>query len=128
LSGFGGTLDEIISNDFTFDRRLVEISPSDAGFESDDCGIWTNDLSPITSAPVAPFSNGQYQVGAEVAPGLWRNSDSSEGCYWERQSGFSGELGDIIANSFSFSIQTVQISAGDVGFLASRCGTWTKIG
>jgi hypothetical protein len=63
-----------------------------------------------------------------VAPGLWRNNDSSESCYWERLSGFSWQLKDIIANEISNSIQTVRIGAGDVGFHASRCGTWRYLG
>ena len=39
LSGFGGTLDEIIANNFG-PTGVVTISPSDAGFQSDRCGTW----------------------------------------------------------------------------------------
>jgi hypothetical protein len=43
-AGFAGTIDDIIANDFvgTASQRVVTISPTDAGFYSDnDCGVWT---------------------------------------------------------------------------------------
>lgn len=46
-----------------------------------------------------------------MAPGLWRNSDYSDTCYWERLSGFSWEFRDLVVNDISDSIQTVQIDA-----------------
>jgi len=126
LSGFGGSTDEIIANNFTQSRQLVTISPSDVGFSAQGCGTWTQDLSPVTSDPSAPFGDGMYQVGSEVAPGTWRN-DSTPGCYWARLSGFSHETSQIVANNFGDDQQIVTIGSGDVGFEASGCGTWTKI-
>jgi len=41
LSGFGGSLDEIIANDNSGGPTVVTISPSDIGFESSGCGTWT---------------------------------------------------------------------------------------
>ena len=125
LSGFGGTLGEIIANDFTFEIQIVTIDPADAGFESSACGIWSNDLSPRTPSPTSPFGGGDYQVGTEVAPTRWRNTDSSGGCFWERLSGFGGTLGDIIANQFSNVIEIVDISLVDIGFSSEDCGTWS---
>lgn len=126
LSGFGGTTDEIIANNFTQSRQLVTISPSDIGFSAQGCGSWTQDLSPITSNPSASFADGMYQVGSEVAPGTWRN-DGTPGCYWARLSGFSHETYHIIANNFGDDQQIVTVGAGDAGFETSGCGTWTKI-
>ncbi len=128
LSGFGGTIGDIIENEFATVSLVVTIDPSDAGFESDGCGTWTNDIAYRAGPPTAPFGDGTWFVGDEIAPGLWRNSDSSGGCYWERRSGFSWSLDDIIANGFSTAIQTVAIAADDAGFFSERCGTWTKIG
>ena len=127
LSGFGGELDDIITNEFTFDRDIVQITGSEEGFESSGCGTWTNDLSPRKS-PGSKMGSGAYLVGFEVRPGLWRNSNSSDGCYWERTSGFTNTLGEIHANNFTFDIQIVEIKKSDVGFTSSDCGTWTKIG
>jgi len=132
LSGFGGTIDDIIANEYTSGSvpLTVTIEPTDAGFESDaDCGTWTNEIQFRLPPTTAPFGNGTWFVGEEVAPGTWRNSDSSAGCYWERRSGFSWQLADTIANGFSTSaIQTVTIEGSDEGFYSKNCGTWTKIG
>ncbi|CAN5623131.1 hypothetical protein BH24ACT5_BH24ACT5_20090 [soil metagenome] len=43
LSGFGGDLDDVISIEVIDSEgpQIVEILPTDAGFSSDGCGIWT---------------------------------------------------------------------------------------
>lgn len=41
VSGFGGTLGEIIANDNVTGAAIVSIDPSDAGFMSHGCGEWT---------------------------------------------------------------------------------------
>ncbi len=128
LNGFGGTLDDVITNEFTFVIDIVSIESGDAGIESDGCGTWSNDLSRRTSSPTAAFGGGAFQVGSEIAAGMWRNDDSSGGCYWERVSGWSGSIADIIANEFSTSPQTVTIADIDLGFFSEGCGTWSKIG
>jgi len=127
-SGFGATLDEIISNAFTDIPQVVTIAPTDAGFESDGCGPWTSDLSPITFEPWASFGDGVYIVGtdSDIAAGTWRSSAFTGSCYWERKNGFGGTLDEIEANSFSSIRQIVTIEAGDVGFESDGCGTWTR--
>lgn len=123
LSGFGGTLGEIIANDFGVGPQVVTVAPGDVGFESSRCGTWTSDLSAISSSLASPFGDGTFIVGVDVGAGTWR-SDGGD-CYWARLSGFSGTFGDIIANDFGGNIVT--ISASDAGFTTSGCGSWTKL-
>jgi S-layer family protein len=127
LSGFGGTFGEIIANDFGSIKIVVEIKSSDAGFSTDQCGTWTNNLSAITSSLTAPFGAGTYIVGTDIGAGTW-SAPGGASCYWERVSGFGGQVSDIIANDFAPTSPVVAISAGDAGFRSSDCGTWTKIG
>ncbi|MEX2315225.1 MAG: hypothetical protein WD628_05855, partial [Thermomicrobiales bacterium] len=128
LSSLGGELDDIIANEFTFHRSIATIAPSDLAFSTDRCGTWTSDLSAVTGSPTDPFSDGTFIVGVDIGPGTWRNSDSSDGCYWARLSGFSGELDDIIDNEFTYvAIQTVVVGNADVGFQTSGCGAWTRV-
>ena len=75
-----------------------------------------------------PLGDGMWLVTQEVAAGTWQNSDSSQGCYWERLTGFSGELFDIIVNQFTFNPTIVTISSGDTGFHSDGCGVWTYTG
>lgn len=126
LSGFGGTLDEIIANDNAPGSHvIVDISSSDLGFTSSRCGSWVPFSSAITVASV--ISNGVWKVGSEMAAGTW-SSPGSSSCYWARLSGFGGTLDEIIANDFSTSDAViVTVSSSDVGFTTTRCGTWTKI-
>jgi hypothetical protein len=41
LSGFGGTTDQIIANGLGQSAVIVTIAPTDAGFETQDCGSWS---------------------------------------------------------------------------------------
>jgi len=126
LSGFGGSMDEVIANEFTTIRQLVTIKETDVGFSAEDCGRWTQDLSTITDSPTDPFGDGMYIVGVDIEPGTWRTEGSS-GCYWERLSGFGHEFDDIIANEYADTQQIVTISPDDAGFESSDCGTWSKV-
>lgn len=129
LSGFGGTLDDIITNDISDDgRSIVTIGAGDAGFRSNRCGTWVPDVGPITLSPTEPFAGGTFRVGRDISPGTWRSSPGTDGCYWERLSGFGGTIDEIIANDFADGQLMVTISATDVGFTSSRCGIWTKVG
>jgi hypothetical protein len=126
LAGFGGTLDEIIANKNEVGPTVVTIAKTDKGFRSNRCGTWTQDLSPITSSPTAPFGDGTFIVGKDIAAGRWRSS-GGQGCYWARLKGFGEVLDDLIANDNVSGQAIVEIRSGDAGFSSHRCGTWTKI-
>lgn len=126
LRGFGGALGDIIANDIGQGPWIVTIAATDKGFNSSGCGLWTLDLSPITSSPTAPFGGGMYFVGKDIAPGTWQSSGGA-GCYWERLTGFSGQLRDIKANDIVNGATVVEIEPGDQGFNSVRCGAWTKL-
>jgi hypothetical protein len=123
---FGGTPDEIIVIHLSI--QTVQIKPGDVGFTSQGCGTWSDHFFAPSSGPTQLFGAGEWIVGTEIAPGLWRNTNSSGGCYWARLSDFGATVSAIIANYFGSSIQTVQITGSDVGFESYNCGIWTKIG
>lgn len=125
LSGFGGTLSEILDNENTNGPAIVTITANDVGFNSARCARWTQDLSPITASPTAPFpGDGTWFVGVDIAPGTWVNTGTPN-CYWARLEGFSGSISDIAANDNESGTAIVTISPNDVGFSSARCGTWT---
>lgn len=78
------------------------------------------------SGPTTPGS-GTFAVGTDIAPGTYV-AVGTDGCYWARLSGFSGDFDDIIANDIGDGQRVVTIAAGDVGFESNRCGTWTRTG
>ena len=81
-----------------------------------------------TATPRVAFSDGTYRVGPDIAAGTYRSVATADNCYWARLSGFGGTLDDIIANYFGNSPTIVTIAPADVGFRASNCGGWTRIG
>lgn len=70
--------------------------------------------------------DGTWLVGEDIEPGVYRNSGDGSSCYWERLSGLSGELGDIIANGIPDGPVVVEIAGSDVAFSSQGCGTWTN--
>jgi hypothetical protein len=122
LSGFGGTLDEIVANYIGAGYAMVTISPTDVGFRSERCGTWSSDLSRVTASTTS-FGEGTLIVSTDVQPGTYMSS-GTDSCYWARLSGFGGTLDDIIANHFGGGPAVVTILASDRGFKSSGCGTW----
>jgi len=130
LRGFSGSLSDVLANDFQgFNgRAIVDILPTDAGFEFDaDCGNFQTYVPP--AAPSAAIAPGAHVVGAHITPGTYVTNASS-GCYWERVRSFDGTTSAIIANDFvgSAGQVIVAIAPSDVGFFADDdCGTWTRL-
>jgi sugar-specific transcriptional regulator TrmB len=87
--------------------------------------------APATSSDTASstdktFGDGTYQVGTDIQPGTYRTREGSPGCYYERLSGFSGEMNEILANGVTDAPAIVTIKPTDAGFQSQGCGTWTK--
>ncbi len=125
LAGFSGEMDDLLDNGATDAPAIVTILPTDAGFESQRCGTWTQDLSAITQSKTS-FGAGAYFVGTDIEPGTYRSSGSS-GCYYERLSDFTGNMDSLIDNGATDASAIVTIAQTDAGFESQRCGTWTKI-
>ncbi|HEY2846177.1 MAG TPA: hypothetical protein VGI80_00065, partial [Pyrinomonadaceae bacterium] len=123
-SGFTGDPSEALATATPQGPAVVTIKATDKGFDSTGCGMWTSDLSRITTSPTAPFGDGEYQVGIDISPGTWK-AQNAAGCYWARLKGFSGEPSDMITNSNDSGI--VKISKDDKGFTTSGCGSWNKV-
>jgi hypothetical protein len=130
LSGLGGTLDEILANDFRgyAGRVIVDIRSTDLAFSFDaDCGTFKTYTAPPSPAPT--ISPGSHVVGSNIYSSTY-SASAAGGCYWERVTSFDGTLSSIIANDFvgSAGTQYVTINPGDVGFSTDGdCGVWTKL-
>lgn len=130
LRGLGGSLGDIIANDFVgynAAQIIVDIASGDLAFKTDaDCGTWSGNPRRGLAANISP---GAWLVGSQVSPGTY-SANASSGCYWERLRGFSGELSSVIANDFvsGGGRVLVTIQGGDVGFQAdAECGEFTRV-
>ena len=124
LSGFSGASSDTIEWGVYVDGNvIVEISPTDVGFSSDDdCGTWNLvDVGSLSS--VSTITTGLWAVGSEIAPGTWRTT-GVENCVWKRLSGFSGASSDTIEwGVYVDGNVIVEISPTDVGFSSDDdCG------
>ena len=116
-----GGLAGVLWHDVPLGQAIVDIAPSDAGFHSEGCGVWTNDLSP-PPAPARSFGDGTLRVGVDIAPGRYRSLSPHE-CEWARLSAFGGSSGDVIAAG---AVAIVDIAPSDAGFHGAGCGVWTN--
>jgi len=130
LSGFGGTFDEIIDNEFigfNAGQWIVDILSSDKAFETDsDCGTWFNTPRHGSQANI---TQGMWLVGEQIQPGTY-SADVKYGCYWARLRSFEG-FDSIIENDFiggdDVGTRQVTIKSTDVGFQTDEdCETWTR--
>ena len=80
----------------------------------------TNTPNPLTKDK----KNGFYLVGIDIAPGLWRSTGNSDGCYWA----LTSKTGDIIDNHFGMSGGTMFIVAFAFQVELEDCGTWVYLG
>lgn len=103
---------------------VVDVAPSDAGFLSRGCGRWSATLAPALT-PGAPFGDGTWLVGIDVAPGRYFARAPSESCSWHRLDGFGG-IDEYHAPDGWGWFSIVDIAATDAGFESSGCGTWTR--
>jgi putative cell wall-binding protein len=126
LSGFSGEFKDIEANGASTYNQVVTILPDDAGFKTKDCGIWTSDLTAITTSPTASFGDGMWIVGTDIAATTWSAPGGDE-CYWARLADFTGGIDSIIANDVGTKNPVVTIESSDAGFETARCGQWRPV-
>ena len=132
----GRTATTNASGEYTFielRREAFSVSIAASGYVSaalpvDLRAAVTRDVSLALIVPRAPFGGGQFRVGEQIVAGRYFTDPLQSGCYWERQKGLSGTLGDIVANRFvnyDGMQYIVDILASDVAFKTDpKCGTW----
>src|SRR5690606_3128505 len=122
LSGFRGTLDDILANGYGDVRPIVRIKRGDAGFSTERCGTWTSVEATFPKTPASSFGNVTYDAAGLFRPATFR-APSVSGCNWARLSTFTGGLRHSKANSKGRSIPCGTISSSDSGFSTANCGT-----
>jgi hypothetical protein len=100
----------------------VVITPTPASQPTDQP---TDAPTPTSVQTFATFTDGTFQVGSDIQPGIYRTQTDSSGCYYARLKGFSGTTDDILANNLTDYPAIVTIFPSDKGFISQNCGTWT---
>ncbi|WP_329119711.1 hypothetical protein [Streptomyces sp. NBC_01353] len=84
--------------------------------------------APAKKKAAAIDGDGDFEVGTDVKPGLYRTSGNEDAlCYWERAKDSSGEMDSILANDNVTGTSYVQIKASDKLFKSSGCKEWEAV-
>jgi len=68
----------------------------------------------------ASKTDGNYLVGVDIAPGIWRNNGTGGQCYWETLT----KTGEIVNAYYGAGGRTTYIGASAFSFRSEGCGTW----
>lgn len=104
---------------------VVEIEETDAGFFSEGCGEWSDQLTPIV-APGQPFGDGVYVVGVDIAPGRYRTASATDECEWRRLGTFAKPRRSLGKDDGPLA-EIAEIAPSDAGFVSSGCGAWSPL-
>jgi hypothetical protein len=123
LSGLSGEIDDIIANGNVANHDVVEIMAEDTAFGT-DCDAWyeLTERDPLLTT----IPEGKWVIDTHIAAGTYE-AEGGDSCYWERLSGLSGELDDVIANDLPEGPTTVEIDPDDVAFNSIDCGEWSPV-
>jgi hypothetical protein len=100
LSGLSGDLDDVLANDNAVGQYYVQVLPTDKALET-GCELRPIEQVPARAKFLTSLAPGMYLVDRDIGPGTYRGKagdDILDSCYWERLSGVSGTLDDVIAN------------------------------
>jgi hypothetical protein len=124
LSGLSGEFEDIIANGNVANHDVVEILDGDAGFDT-DCDAWyplTERIPLLTAIP-----EGKWVLGSHIISGTYQ-ARGGDSCYWERLSGLSGTIDDVITNDQPSGQAVVEIADDDIAFNSTSCGEWLPRG
>lgn len=109
-------------------QPIVYISPSDIGFYSANCGMWTRAEEQKPPPPkLQSFQDGSYLVGRHIAPGTYTADSGDDTCFWYRTAPVLPIQGDDSGGFISQGHQVVTILPTDSAFWSEGCGTWSPI-
>ena len=132
LSGLSGSKTAIASKQVAEHGAVATILPSDAGFESRGCGVWSEVALPEVRSNYTWYSgevdDGLHVVGEDIAPGTYRATNPQDSCRWARLASFARPDDAIDSGPRVAGDVVVTIGFTDVGFESTGCGKWHSLG
>ena len=106
-------------------RAIVTITESDTLVQTNGCGEWTPRETPRRKPPLREFGEGLYEVGVDIAPGIYTADQNQGRCLWFTRTDFTYQPNyDGLVTWWRVGEPTVELKIGDGGFYSIRCGTW----
>ena len=120
-------VDQEVRNPTFIGRAIITLSERDAVVETSKCGEWTPRGDRVTGGLATQFSEGMYQVGVDIRPGIYRADGNDGRCFWFTISDFDHRPAlDNLITWWKVGEPVVEIPRDTVGFYSVRCGTWDE--
>jgi TM2 domain-containing membrane protein YozV len=121
-----GLIISAVSPKDTTTKSSVADKPATSNTKKEETPTVANNEPPVAqkveeTKPIVPsYGSGTYLVGSKMPAGKYI-SENSGSCYWERKSGTTGSLDEILANDNTSSQVIVDILATDIAFKNNGC-------
>ena len=106
-------------------RAIVTITDQDTAIETINCGEWRPHIRVGKKTLAQQFGEGTYDVGINIAPGIYTASSNNGRCIWFAIKDFTHHADPYQTLTWWKAGQPiVQLTKDDVGIYSIRCGTW----
>ena len=104
-------------------RAIITVTDQDSAIETINCGEWRPHSK---TAPTAKqFTEGTFQVGVDIAPGIYTASQNDGRCIWFTLRDFTHRTDpDQTLTWWKTGQPIVHITKDVTGFYSIRCGDW----
>ena len=104
-------------------RAIITITNQDTAIETINCGDWHPHTR--TTPTAKQFTEGTYQVGVDIAPGIYTASQNNGRCLWFNLQNFTHHADPLQTLTWwKVGQPIVHLTKDDTGFYSIRCGTW----
>lgn len=106
-------------------RAIVTITESDTLLQVAGCGEWRPHETLGRKHLLNAFGEGLYEVGVDIAPGIYIADRNQGRCLWFKRTDFTYQPGyDGLVTWWRVGEPIVELKIGDGGFYSIRCGKW----
>ena len=93
--------------------------------QTNGCGEWEPRETRKRKPPQRKFGDGLYEVGVDIAPGIYTADQNQGRCLWFTRTDFTYQPNyDGFVTWWRVGEPIVELKIGDGGFYSVRCGTW----
>ena len=106
-------------------RAIVTITESDTLLQTAGCGEWKSRETHGENRLPTAFGEGLYEVGVDIAPGIYVADQNQGRCLWFTRTDFTYQPNyDDLVTWWRVGDPVVELKIGDGGFYSIRCGNW----
>ncbi len=118
---------ELERNPTFINRAIITITDQDTQVETSGCGEWHPRPSTRPRTLPAEFGPGAYQVGVDIAPGIYTADQNDGRCLWFTLDDFTHHPNpDQVLNWWKVGQPVVQLTKEDNAIYSIRCGSWHR--